>query len=161
MPKSLERVHTTNLINVKIIIAFIIGVILASGITVYATSYFAKDISYTRQGTEVSNVQEALNDLYSMKKSLTINETPFYSITGTGESYTVPRDCLLYIYAHWNSSGYAAYVYINGDEDSDTVEVGDTYNKTSKLMKVNKGDVIKTRSGISGLTYLLEFYDYE
>ena len=48
-----------------IIISFIMGVIIASSITVYATSYFAKDISYTKPGanTEIS-VEDALNDLY-------------------------------------------------------------------------------------------------
>ena len=51
--------------NLKVIIGFIIGVILASGITVYAYSYAAKDISYTKPGTETEiNVEQALNDLY-------------------------------------------------------------------------------------------------
>ena len=50
--------------NFKVIISFIVGVILASSITVYATSYFAKDISYSKDGTEINNVQDALNDLY-------------------------------------------------------------------------------------------------
>lgn len=43
-----------------IIISFIIGVIIASSITVYATSYFAKDIAYK----EGKNVEQALDDLY-------------------------------------------------------------------------------------------------
>lgn len=46
--------------NVKLIIGFIIGVILASTITVYATSYLAKDIIYKNE----KNVEEALNELY-------------------------------------------------------------------------------------------------
>lgn len=44
-----------------IIISFIIGVIVASSITVYATSYFAKDVTYK----DGKNVEEALNELYS------------------------------------------------------------------------------------------------
>lgn len=47
--------------NLKVIISFVLGVILASGITVYASSYFAKDITYTENKT----VEQALNELYS------------------------------------------------------------------------------------------------
>ena len=50
--------------NLKAIIAFILGVILASSITVYAYSYIASDVKYTKKdGTEIS-VADALNDLY-------------------------------------------------------------------------------------------------
>ena len=52
--------------NIKLIIGFIVGVILASGITVYATSYFAGDVKYTRNNIETT-VEAALNDLYSIK----------------------------------------------------------------------------------------------
>ena len=52
--------------NFKIIIGFIVGVILASSITVYAYSYYAKDISYTKPGTTTEiSVETALNDLYN------------------------------------------------------------------------------------------------
>lgn len=48
-----------------IIISFIIGVILASSITVYAYSYYAKDIGYTKPGTTTEiSVETALNELY-------------------------------------------------------------------------------------------------
>lgn len=47
--------------KVSIVIAFIIGVILSSCVTVYATSYFAKDISYK----DGKSVADALNYLYS------------------------------------------------------------------------------------------------
>lgn len=50
--------------NFKIIIAFIIGVVLAGGI-VYATTS-AGEIEYTVEGrTDISTVSDALNDLYS------------------------------------------------------------------------------------------------
>ena len=52
--------------NLKVIIGFIVGVVLASSITVYAYSYFAKDISYTKPGTNTPiSVETALNDLYN------------------------------------------------------------------------------------------------
>ena len=50
--------------NFKVIIGFVVGIILASSITAYAYSYIASDISYTKDGTEMS-VEEALNDLYN------------------------------------------------------------------------------------------------
>jgi len=59
--------------NLKVIIGFLIGVILASGITVYATSYLAKDISYTKEGTNIKSVEDALNDLYKKNQITPIN----------------------------------------------------------------------------------------
>ena len=53
--------------NIKLIIGFIVGIILASGITVYATSYFAGDVKYIRNNTETT-VEAALNDLYDKQK---------------------------------------------------------------------------------------------
>ena len=66
--------------NFKLIVGFIVGVILASGITVYAYSYYAKDISYTKPGTETAiSVEQALNDLYTKTKrepSLVYSDLP-------------------------------------------------------------------------------------
>ena len=58
--------------NIRTIIGFIVGVILASGIVYAAVS--ASEVSYTtNKNANVKNVSEALNDLYSMKtKSETI-----------------------------------------------------------------------------------------
>ena len=54
----------------EVIIAFIIGIILASSIAVYAYSYAAKDVSYTKPGTTTAiNVETALNDLYNKQLS--------------------------------------------------------------------------------------------
>ena len=50
----------------EVIIAFIIGSILTSSITVYALTS-AKDIEYTRTG--ITNVEEALNDLYQKQQN--------------------------------------------------------------------------------------------
>lgn len=52
--------------NIKIILAVIIAIVITGGISVYATaSILANDVGYTKQGTDVTNVAEALNDLYS------------------------------------------------------------------------------------------------
>lgn len=47
----------------EIIIAFIIGLLISSGITVYATSYLAGQVTYK----EGKTVEQALNELYSKK----------------------------------------------------------------------------------------------
>lgn len=54
--------------NLKVIIAFIVGVILAGGI-VYATTS-ASQVSYTTdKNLEINTVAEALNDLYNKQIS--------------------------------------------------------------------------------------------
>lgn len=51
--------------NVRTIIGFLVGVILASSITVYAYSYLASEVSYSKPGTNATiSVSDALNDLY-------------------------------------------------------------------------------------------------
>ena len=65
----------------KVIIILILGVILASCITVYAYSYYARDIGYTKPGTETSiSVEQALNDLYKNRKEniMEIDEFKYY-----------------------------------------------------------------------------------
>ena len=57
----------------KALIGFILGGIIFGSIGIYATSlYYAKDISYEPSDAswEVSNVNDALNNLYSMKIEL-------------------------------------------------------------------------------------------
>ena len=51
--------------NKKLIIGFLFGIILASTLSVCAYSYLAENIGYTKDGTEITNVKQALNDLYS------------------------------------------------------------------------------------------------
>lgn len=60
--------------NVRLIVGIIIGVILVSGISVYATAtylYNASEVKYNDQ----KSVADALNDLYgNLKRSYTISE---------------------------------------------------------------------------------------
>ena len=49
--------------NIKLIIGFFIGLILAGGVVYAAVS--ASEIGYTRTGSNVKNVSEALNELYT------------------------------------------------------------------------------------------------
>lgn len=52
----------------EVLVAFIIGLLIASSITIYAYSYVASDIKYKKSGedTEIS-VEDALNELYAKK----------------------------------------------------------------------------------------------
>ena len=55
----------------EVIVAFIIGIIIASSIAVYAYSYFARDISYTKPGTDTAiSVETAINELYANHKEI-------------------------------------------------------------------------------------------
>lgn len=51
------------------ILGFIIGILIASGITVYAASYLAQDINYTDE----KSVANALDELYNLKTSTVQN----------------------------------------------------------------------------------------
>jgi len=65
----------------KIILGFILGGIICSGIIYGATLYKSEDIQYspTDSSWEVSNVNEAINNLYSMKQEL-------YNIKNLGDA---------------------------------------------------------------------------
>jgi len=54
----------------KLLLGFILGGLLFGSI-VYAASYNANDISYTKEGTEI-NVNEALNELYDISKKVEV-----------------------------------------------------------------------------------------
>ena len=54
----------------QIIISFLVGIIIASSITVYAYSCIASEVKYIKSdGTEI-NVADALNDLYANKNKI-------------------------------------------------------------------------------------------
>ena len=72
--------------NLKVIIAFIIGIVL-SGSIVYAINVASSSVSYSRNGSTVLNVEGALNELYT-RANTWINPnnnfgTPQYYAFGT------------------------------------------------------------------------------
>ena len=74
--------------NLKVIIAFIIGIILASSITVYAYNFYATDVKYT----DDKSVAEALNELYlSTSKELSV-EVINHSYTNGYITSTTTKD---------------------------------------------------------------------
>lgn len=77
MSKNVEGVHTTDLMNkkmnknVKMLILFIIGIIISSGISVCATAtYLASQITYTKTDGTSIKVDAALNNLYEKTKGI-------------------------------------------------------------------------------------------
>lgn len=72
--------------NMKIIIGFILGVFLASSMTVYAYSFLAKDVKYTKKDGNEINVETALNELYLNSEFKTYDMISKTTITGEGYS---------------------------------------------------------------------------
>lgn len=76
----------------KVILAILISIIFASGLSIYATyNYLASDVSYTRDGETIS-VETALNELYERKS---INDIP--------DTYTIRAASFAGVY-NYNSS---------------------------------------------------------
>ena len=70
-----------------ILIIGITAIICISG-TVFATGYLAKDVSYTREETNIKSVEEALNDLYAKEKgniSIEVIDSFTYSYSNYGQ----------------------------------------------------------------------------
>lgn len=74
--------------NLKVIIGFIMGIILASSITVYAYSYIASDVKYTDE----KSVSDALNELYQkINNNLEFGEISFETYKGDRKNITVTK----------------------------------------------------------------------
>ena len=117
----------------KVIIGIIIGGIFASGITAYATySFFATDISYTRNNTTMS-VSSALDQLYTMKDNkYTQQEYTSYGNTkyqegvtygtsvGTGENVTWSKGTAIgnIVVSDLNFRPSQVYIYGNCTDNS-------------------------------------------
>ena len=177
----------------KIIYGIIIGIVLCSGI-VYAASYLASDISYTPSDTswKVSNVNDALNDLYSnrndgnrpvylsydynstseTKRSIFVNkgDIVWYFTNATGcttsgvevSNYSnsnymvllVRESGLLTITLNAETSGWVGGIlranFIN-DFSNLSFEYSST-STTSRVVKVNKGDLLWYHTNATGCT---------
>ena len=99
------------------LICFVIGTLLASGIAVYAT-ISASGINYTKQGTNIQNVSQALNDLYTKTKYNSGTTT----IANNSLSIPVESNCnRIYLYVQKpNNSGYAIQLLFPGVSGADT-----------------------------------------
>ena len=80
--------------NLKTILAVSATAVICISGTVFATGYFAKDINYTREGSNVKNVAEALNDLYlnnQVKLYDIKNKTTLIDYESSQETYKLNR----------------------------------------------------------------------
>ena len=78
-----------------IIFSLIIGIVLSSGIVYAASLYKAKDISYNKENWEVTNVNDALDDLYEIQKTSVNNAISIYIGWGSRVyDVTINIDCL-------------------------------------------------------------------
>ena len=162
--------------NLKVVISFIIGVLLASGITVYATSYLAKDISYSRDGTEINNVQDALNDLYAKSKTNFNYDTIYYNAyySNYNYDYTITEEnakykTLMIISYSQNVSISSSPAFINITNDNivpilnpdymEYTEYGDKRLSSDIYVGIinnpTKDDIIKISSYYSGQILIL------
>ena len=78
--------------NIKLIIGFLIGVILASGITAYAAGIFANQVTYKNGKT----VEEALNELYNRGSFVSVDSTYLQSGSLVGNATITSNN--------WNST---------------------------------------------------------
>lgn len=108
--------------TLNIIFIICITVILASGISVYATyNYLAKDVSYVKSNGEELSVEEALNELYSKNKGEIDYYTFCSDVINTSSGGTFYRKELsipegktkVYIYSSASSTYYVTTPTIN------------------------------------------------
>ena len=110
--------------NLKIISAFVLGLIV-SGITAYAiTQIAAADVTYdnTNSGLESADVQGALNELYESATKSRVSYIDFNNLiyqqsynNASSISYTATEDCYVVCYPRlW--AGRSAVIKINGQK---------------------------------------------
>ena len=131
-----EIKKTKKILKKEIIIAFIIGVIIASGITVYATSYLASQVTYK----EGKKVEQALNELYSKKNK---SAQQVATLTTQGASYKFQNDGYITGTASTPDDWEANLMF---DGEIISVCPGDTSATRKVSLYVPKGTVVQTRA---------------
>jgi len=124
------------IINKNVIFNFILGMLLCSGI-VYAVNYKANDISYTKEGWEVDNVNEALDSLYDK----TLN------------SANIKNGLSLATHLH---SGHPSQINVSGYK---TLTVSNESTTLSITLTADDGTVLSTTSS-RGQIIDVSNYDY-
>ena len=160
----------------KVLFGVILGIVLCSGIVYAATLYKATDISYTKDGWEVSSVNEALDSLYenalnSNTRLVEVGNSNNFNITEiVGEKYlgeystadfivcdnyssTIDTGHVTYAGGHdWTISGGQLYIQLVSNSvltyDNSTGDV----NVTPRVIKYS--DNLKYYSSSSGWSYV-------
>ena len=135
--------------NVKVIIGFIVGVILAGGIVYAATS--ASQVTYTtNKNAQISTVAEALNDLYNRASKSTPTEITVvygsYENTGSGiEGELVGSNNIKKI-------TIKNITYISSSFTLGYIKIGD--GETQTFNSISEGDSFE----INNQNFRIEFY---
>jgi len=146
---------------------FILGIIISSGITVYAaTTLLSKDIGFVPDNSswEVNNVQDALNDLYSSVEEPKEISLCAHSWTANGKAgAAIDLDYYDYRYLKLKNFGYQsgsnATVYFT-DESYNTVEteLDKEYDRNNSIIRyLYITESISSSYGWSCVT--VEFYN--
>ena len=116
--------------NLKVIIVFIICVILASSITVYAYSYFAKDIIYTKPGeTQAISVETALNELYNK-----LSKREFTVLDSDRTGFSIPENTrLAYVVVCRGTSNIPYTATVSGNIITNQELISSTYKADVNL----------------------------
>ncbi len=85
--------------NIKVIVAFVLGLLIAGGVGVYAFNIASTDVSYDNatSGLEGNNVKDALDDLYT--KSESTGEYDYVLTTTVNYAATDPVNIVLSDYS--------------------------------------------------------------
>ena len=135
--------------NFKWIITIIVSIILASGISVYATNtYLSSKVSYTTsKNAEIENVEDALNDLYTKqletKKFVAFFNSTFSNLTNSERQVDI---------VEYNSSiatssnniltisepgSYTAYITVgHSPQNSQWTNIGKLYINNTKVAEI-------------------------
>ena len=140
----------------RIILAFLLGFIVAGSIGVVAYNYSAKDIAYTPSDSSwnVTNVGDAIEDL---KRNHGGEGVEVARLTTQGATYTMQNDGYIVGTANRSNNGLMARLYLDNkvlalsqwDEDVN-------YNVS---VYVTKDTTVRTRS--DGGTYNLTVYEWK
>lgn len=141
----------------EVIIAFIIGILLASSIAVYAATINAKDVDYKDGKT----VEYALNDLYS-KSNKAPQQVATITTNDRTATYTMQNDgYILGTAGTKTDDGTGANIYFTKNETTNIVFITDYRNSNlyTVSLYVTKGTTISVRN--DGGIYNLTVYEWK
>ena len=131
--------------NLKVFVSIIISGIIFGGIGVYAANtYLAHDISYTpsNENFEVSNVEDALNELYGSRKyaKKQINENP-ENFAQTQKQFDIKN--LTDNYANLTNDNffYTSDFYVSGSGLENTISMNLSYNPETGILTVSSNGI--------------------
>jgi len=150
--------------NIKLIILILIGVILVSGISVYATAtylYNASDVKYSDE----KSVENALNELYERSNNFDFDEITFETYRGDRKNIEVSKKVNKgkYLVLISRTLGGTSSTSFDVEVDEDTSSTF-TSDKDIEIRKISNKNIYNTCSGKNNNAYayynnFLGFYE--